>query len=155
MIGFEFPFKSATLTQGRRAMHGVTLIELMVVVAIIGIIAAVAYPNYQDYVRRSRRSDAKVVLTTAAQMMERYYTENARYTTTAGGTTCGISLPLNSPNGSYQLTAANGCTGTASTFTLTATPQAPQNSDTACGSFKLDNAGNKTVTGTATAASCW
>lgn len=60
--------------------RGFTLIELMIVVAVIAIIAAIAYPSYMDYVRQSRRADATVALLELAQYMERYYTNNGRYT---------------------------------------------------------------------------
>ncbi|MGC8854990.1 MAG: pilin, partial [Halothiobacillaceae bacterium] len=42
----------------KKAQHGFTLVELMIVVAIIGILAAVAMPAYQDYIARSQIAEA-------------------------------------------------------------------------------------------------
>jgi Tfp pilus assembly protein PilE len=57
-------------------------------------------------------------------------------------------------NNYYTLTVT---TPTASSYVLTATPTATgnQNNDTACGNFILNQLGQQTVSGTATAASCW
>ncbi|OZB35221.1 MAG: pilus assembly protein PilE, partial [Alishewanella sp. 34-51-39] len=45
---------------------GFTLIELMVVVAVIAILASIAFPAYQDSVRKSRRTEARDLLLSAA-----------------------------------------------------------------------------------------
>ena len=48
--------------QLRKHMHGITLIELWLVVIIVGILTAIAFPNYRAYVERAKRSEAKAAL---------------------------------------------------------------------------------------------
>lgn len=141
---------------------GFTLIELMIVVAIVGILAAVAYPSYREYVLRSHRTDAKSALLSAAQRMEKFYTEKMTYDTATLGTAAGDIASTKSADEFYTIgfdttpTAAGACSATATTnstandFRLCATPTGTQSGDS-CGIFSISNIGVKTPT----TARCW
>lgn len=139
---------------------GFTLIELMVTVAIVGILAAVAYPSYIEQVRKSRRADAKAALVAAAQLMERSYTENNRYTAATIGdaatNTFRDHAPADRPHAdrTYDISFGTPTTLTANSYTLTATRVGSQASDTGCGDYTLTNTGVKGVT-IGTVSRCW
>ncbi|WP_152220434.1 type IV pilin protein [Pseudomonas sp. SCB32] len=138
----------------RQRNRGFTLIELMVVVAIIAIISAVAYPSYQEYVRKARRADAQASLMELSQFMERYYTANGRYTTSADAA---VALPFTeSPKDSSSKYYTLAFTGspTATTYVLSAAPKGAMAGDS-CGTLTLSNAGVKGQGSGATLSQCW
>ncbi len=134
------------------SVRGFTLMELMIVVAVVAILAAIAYPSYQDQIRKSRRAQAKADLVEYAGLAERFHTTNNTYV--------GFALPSTvSPREAgaaarYNLAIASAAGSLATTFTITATPIAPQDADR-CGILSLNQAGVKTETGAATLAECW
>jgi type IV pilus assembly protein PilE len=134
---------------------GVTLIELLTVVVVVGILTSIALPSYNSYMRKTRRADAKVGLTSMAQQLERCYTRYYDYTN--GG--CGVVLPYNTPSGTYAIDAdpaANPTPGIAvSSFALKATPLGKQALDTQCGTFTLNQANVRGVSGSVGVAGCW
>ncbi|WP_407646821.1 type IV pilin protein [Halomonas lysinitropha] len=126
----------------------------------IGILAAIAIPNYQRYVTESRRTDAKSALMQTAGQLERCYTVTSDYrirSVSASGatktyTTCignsektslsaSESTTIESPENYYSVTA----NASSASYSITASPSAgsPQNDDTACPSFTLDQTGKK------------
>lgn len=137
--------------------QGFTLIELMVVVAIVGILAAIAYPSYMDSVMKSRRGAAKACLSEYAHFMERYYTTNLAYNRDTAGVNLVIPVLACTTEGQinqhYTFTVDNL---TRSTFTATATPLGSQlTADTKCGTLSLTHDGQRKVSVTGNAATCW
>lgn len=140
-------------------MKGFNLIELVVGIAIIGILAAVAYPSYSDSVRKSRRAEAKAALVELAQWMERNYSESFAYNENSAGTALAANdipikkTPKEGTAEYYKITLDNW---DEDSFTLLATPQAPQNVD-GCKTLTLTHTGEKNVSADATISrdKCW
>ena len=133
-----------TFLEGYRSAKGFTLMELLIAVVIVGILASIAYPAYLDYLYRTRRSDGQAALMNLATYMEHYYTENNAYT---GATLAGLGLTNASQQGYYTVAISALA---ASSYTLTATPVAPQSGDTTCPTITLTNTNVKGPTLT-----CW
>ena len=130
---------------------GFTIVELMIVVAIIGLLAGIAVPSYRDYVNKSKRAEAKAALTAAAARLERYYSLNNCYPSSACGspTSADSAAALlnagiagfsgeNSTKAYYNISL----TVAAQTFTVTAAPKSPH-ADATCGNLTLSNTGRK------------
>jgi type IV pilus assembly protein PilE len=130
-----------------RRSFGFSLMELMITVAVVGILASIAYPSYTSAVVRSHRTDARAELSRTAQALEKCFTQFSAYNN--GG--CTAATPFassgtrNSADGRYQFSG----TIAATTFSLTATAQGAQVSDTTCAALTL------TETNVRGPAGCW
>ena len=133
----------------RAHMRGITLLELMIVVVIVGILAAISYSSYRAQVMKTYRADGKQMLMQVSQQLERCYTRFSSYNN-AG---CAVTFPVTSPEGHYSVAAT---ALTASAFTLDATPQGGQGSDTKCGVLRLTSTGVEGSQGASTDTNnCW
>jgi type IV pilus assembly protein PilE len=143
---------------------GFTLVELMVTVAIVSILATIAVTSYSSQVLKSRRTEAKSALLDLAGREERLFSTTNAYSQLEAF--LGYAAPLSPTvmrampfgNGYYQLSAWAPDPGQGAgtpTYLLTAIPVGTQANDTTCGSFSINQLGVQTVSGTATAASCW
>ena len=126
----------------RKYMHGITLMELMIVVVIIGILTAVAFPNYRDYVTRAKRSEAKAVLLKCAVNQEKFYLQNSRFSDDL--TELGFTSPFKSDSETYVIALSNVDRNV--DFTCTTTYQPADGEAGRCKVFSINNAGNKTST---------
>lgn len=110
-----------------KKQHGVTLIELMIVIVILGIIATFAIPSYINKGKVSKRAEATNALLQFSQAMQRYYVVNNTFEGAA---------------------AAGNDTGTPATSTF-AYSQSPFNGDAAY-TLKIDSASETAFTVSAT-----
>lgn len=133
----------------RKYVHGITLLELMIVVVIIGIMATIAYPNYRDYAARAKRNEARAALLQIATNQERHYLQNNTYT--ADMTDLGFNAASNviTDTGSYRI---NVDAASANDFTATATYLNADNEAGKCATFQIDGRGAKT---SAPETDCW
>ena len=129
--------------------HGMTLIELMIVVVILSILAVIAYPVYTNQMMKGRRSDAQTALLNAISQEEVFFSNNMTYTTNFA------NLGVSSDSGEkwYTLALAACGSGISSCVKVTATPKVggPQADDTDCASISITSQGVKD----ATTSTCW
>lgn len=141
--------------------HGLTLIELVVVMLIIGILAAVAIPSYRNYVMRSQRSDAKDALLALATQQEKFYLQCNTYATgIAAAPDCAagdLQAADASKNGWYDL-AVDAADATSYTLSAEAAAGGNQFRDEACRIYRINERGIRTAVdagGADNTAECW
>lgn len=158
--------ETGTRAVSRRRSRGFTFLEIMIAMVVVGIVTAVALSSYKNAIMKSKRHAAATALLDLASREEKFYSLSNNYSATPtdlgldASTTFPLSVP---PTGTAAYTIAaptivlaapTAVPPTPATFTFTATPTSNQSGD-ACGSFTINSIGQQTVTGTASAASCW
>ena len=148
----------------KRLQHGVTLIELVVVMLIAGILTAIAIPSYRNYVMRSQRSDAKDAVLALATQQEKHYLQCNAYADVIDAATDCVASELQgtdaSKNGWYDLATDADDVDPTRGFTATATAVNGENQwqDTECRSFTVNQAGVRSALdsgGADNTAECW
>jgi type IV pilus assembly protein PilE len=152
--------------QRKRAVAGLTLVELMVTVAVLAILASVGYPMYTAQVQKARRADARAAVMELAMAQEREFAAFGHYSEPSvvptgvsvggAGTAPGVGSVFNDDvariAGQYSAFYTFDITATDGTFTITAAPAGSQSADTDCASFSVDQTGEKFATN---ANLCW
>lgn len=131
-----------------KKLEGFTLIEVIIVVGIIGFLSALAYPSYINYLYKGSRAEAMTSLLDIASRQEQFFADNHRYTSALGD----LGVSDKSDSGLFTLTLTSD--GTA--FSVTASPlDYPATKDPECTSFKIDDLGQKTSSGSGGDVTCW
>lgn len=126
--------------------HGVTLVELVIVVAVMGIMLGIAVPGYRAHMMRVYRSEAVKILLQAALCQQRVHAAVGRYDTTR-------CLP-GAESGRYRIVYEPAATQT-DRFSAIAIPLGEQRGDR-CGSLALDQNGTRGISAAGeNTARCW
>ena len=146
----------------QRSAHGLTRVELAIIMAVFCAVAAGAIPSYKRMMIDARRLVARTFLTQIAAKQEQYFSEHKTY----AGDLLALGYPtaiITFDGGRTLMTASNkAATYTISlsitgprTYTIAATPINGQaTADIDCGTLTLTQAGQKTASGSNTA-TCW
>jgi type IV pilus assembly protein PilE len=145
-------------TRTRIAAAGFTLVELMVTVAVVAILATIAMVSYSSQIQKSRRTDARSALLDLAGREEKLFSTTNGYSDTPqilgyGGAATVWPVPVGS--GYYNVTVTIAAAGAPPAYSITATAIGAQAADTKCATLSIDQLGNQTSTGSATANTCW
>jgi type IV pilus assembly protein PilE len=131
--------------------NGFTLVEVMITVVIVGVLTAIAVPSYQQYIVKAKRSTAESFMFAIANKQEQLLLDTRTYSST-------MSDFPSTPSDVSQNYAISVASVTANTYAILATPNATQSAaDSKCGTLKLDQSGQKSVSGSysATPSKCW
>ncbi len=146
----------------RKTNRGFSLIEVMVVIIIIAIMASIGIPSYRQYMMRAQRADATATLMRLGSAQEKFYLQNNRYAGAgemAPAPPGGLGIP-GTEHGYYNLAVAPAAGGLAQGYTATATVAGggPQQADTDCVSYTVNEQGVRTSLdngGMDSSAECW
>jgi type IV pilus assembly protein PilE len=132
------------------SQHGMTLIEILIVIAIIGVLAAITYPSYQRYVIESKRVDMMSEMQNIATQIQTNKLAQGTYSNDLV-TGLGGSYPAQG-TALYQVTFTPD--PLTSNWTIIATPEAGAQMATD-GTLSLDYQGTKCRSTTCSTSDDW
>jgi type IV pilus assembly protein PilE len=151
-----------------KTSKGFSLLELMIVVLVIAVLAGIALSSYQNQVRKSRRAEAKQMLSDVSMKQEKYRSNNATFGTCDQVMSPSTCASFNLAGAFYSVavtfpgagTCPSGAAkGNANSYIITATPKVgtDQVKDASCTTLVLTSSCgtiSKTATGS-DSSNCW
>jgi type IV pilus assembly protein PilE len=135
-----------------KSKRGFTLLELMIVVVVISTLALLAMSGYQKQVRKSRRAEAKQILSDVGLRQEKWRSNNVSYLGTDSTVAEVAAFGAIASGDYYTISITTAESGTA--FTASAVPKGDQLNDT-CGTLTWTlNAGVVTKS-SSIGSNCW
>jgi type IV pilus assembly protein PilE len=133
--------------------RGFTLIELMIVVVVIAVLATIALSAYNKQVRKSRRADAKQVLSDTALRQEKWRANHVKYLGADSAAGDISTFGALSTSSYYNVSITTNESPTAYTATAVPKPGTDQAKDT-CGTLRVQMASG-VLSKLPTTVGCW
>lgn len=126
--------------------HGLTIVELLVVMVIVGVLTAIAFPAYQSQQRKGSRAAAQALLVDIANRQAQYLLDARNYAVGIGALgALSVALPTDVAQ-FYTVAVENAAGGTTPStppsFMIKATPIAGTRQETD-GELRLGHDGTK------------
>ncbi len=132
-------------TAAPRHAHGITLIELMVVVAIVALLAAVAIPSYRNHVIKTNRASAESFMSQVANKEEQVMLDSRNYVTATNNNFGPLNMTVPGDVARNYTISVTANAGPPPSYTITAVPNNPPQNDPTCQMVTLDSTGLKGI----------
>ena len=137
-----------------RSHKGFTLLELMIVVVVITTLAVLAFSGYQKQLQKSRRAEAKQILSDVGLRQEKWRSNNVAYQGT-DSSAAELAAFGAIPSGDYYTIAITTVeSGTAYTATAVPKTSTAQASDS-CGTLTWAMSAGVVTKTSSTGTNCW
>ncbi|MDO8862479.1 type IV pilin protein [Haliea sp. E1-2-M8] len=140
--------------------HGITLLELLVVMLLLGLLLLLVMPAYSEQARKARRVVATAELLQLAARQEHFFVNHRQYADDL--TALGYSLPAAVGIGAQGQEVTAGALYEISLrdegdyrFRALARPVGQQARDERCGTLGIDSDGVRTASGPGGLRECW
>ena len=137
-----------------KRMKGFTLLELMIVVVVISVLAIIALSGYQNQIRKSRRAEAKQLLSALSLRQEKWRSNNVAYLGTDSSAAETTAFGSITSGDYYTISVTTAESGTA--FTATAVPKVgtDQTKDS-CGTLTWAMSAGVVTKSSSSGTDCW